>query len=311
MKLVLKEEKTLMKPNENIYKSYQHYSKVPTCTFNISYFKKLYNILTEINKEAADIAISELEKQPNQTDEEFNEFKKYVRDLYKINIQIIGSNGEHLISDDKSIFDESKLPDKINKIIMDNSSYYKFDTDREPINKIVVEFDFRQPSVWNLTNNPSNPTNNDSSIQVIGCKQTWVDGAFKKVYSSLENRKNKRGWIHGKNVYDFLLWFLYLPFLFWNIYKIEQIVGAKFLSISTVFQVFIYIYTFIIALFIFNFFFKYSRWILPYLELKTTLKRKINIHKIIFSVILLPIVIKFIRDGISIVLKIYAQFLTN
>lgn len=290
-----------MTDNGYTYKSNHVFAPLPSCTLDITYFKKLYEILNKITQEAAEIEISKLKKTPNQSDEDFNKLKDYAKSLYQLSIQIVGRKGEYIFSDSVSIFDEAHLPDHITKIIFDNSLKYNFSLKKDPLNKIRLEFDFKKAKVFDFVTSPSRATPNTSTIHVSGENETWVSGAYKNVLQSLQARANKWSWLHSTNIFDLFIWFMVIPLGFFTIYKIERIFYLSGNGITTVFMVALYLYFFIIVLNIFRMVFNYARWIFPKMELVTSLKKGAILHRIILGVIFFAIFSSFIYDLLKLI----------
>lgn len=290
-----------MTDNGYTYKSNQIYAPLPSCTLDIAYFKKLYEILNKITQEAAEIEISKLKKDPGQSDDDFTKFTDYARSLYQLSIQVFGTKGEYIFSDSPTIFKEARLPDHIARVIFDNSLKLNFRLKQDPSNKIRVEFDFQKAKVFDFVTSPSEATPNTSTIYVLGENETWVSGAYKNVIQSLQERANKRNWLHKTNTYDLFLWFIIMPLGFFTIYKIERSFSLKTSGISTVFVAALYLYFFIIVLNIFRMTFNYVRWIFPKMELDTSLKKGAIVHRIILGAIFLTIISSFMYDLIKLI----------
>jgi len=269
------------------YKSNQRFSKILSCIFDVNYLKKLYEILNDINKEAAEIEINDMNKRYEQSTEvfpkeDFEKLKKDVLEAYRIHIQIFGTKGEFITSHSSSIFKEEHLPDFITSIKYDNSFFYKSVFNRNPQSLINVELDFSKPPLIDFVTSPSYPTPNNSIIHVLSEKETWVEGSYEKVISSLKERSNRRSWIHRKNIYDLFLWLLVIPLALWNLRKFDLFASVYLSKYSTVLTVGVYIYIFVVILNVFRFAFNYLRWLFPYLELRTSLKSRVIYHRIIF-----------------------------
>lgn len=290
-----------MTNNGYTYKSNHIFAPLPSCTLDIAYFKKLYEILNKITQEAAEIEISKLKKNPGQSDEDFSKLQDYARSLYKLSIQIFGRKGEYVFSDSASIFDEAHLPDHVTKIIFDNSSKYNFSLKKDPLNKIRLEFDFQKVKVFDFVTGPSRATSNTSAFHVIGENETWVSGAYKNVFQSLQERANKRSLLHRTNIFDLFIWFMIMPLGFFTIYKIERLFSLSASGVPTVFMVALYLYFFIIVLNIFRMVFNYARWIFPKMELVTSLKKGAILHRIILGAIFLAIFYSFIYDLLKLI----------
>ena len=290
------------------YKSNQRFSKIPSCTFDIKYFKKLFEIISDINREAAEIEVNVLNKRYEQSTygvskEDFEKLKKDVLESYKIHIQIFGTKGEFITSYSSSIFEEEHVPDFITSIKFDNSFFYKSVFNRNPQSLINVELDFSKPPLIDFVTSPSYPTLNNSIIHVLGEKETWVEGSHEKVISSLEERNNRRSWLHRKNVYDLFLWLLVLPVSLWNIRRFDLFASPYLSKFSTVLSVGVYLYIFIIIVNVFRFAFNYLRWLFPYLELKTSLKSRAVRHRVIFFGVISVIAYTLTKDIFVCVIK--------
>jgi hypothetical protein len=299
----------IVEPPVWTYKSNQRFSKIPSCTLDIIYLRKLFEIFSNINKEAAQIELSNVEKwyehsSVKPSKEEIEKIKKDVLESYRIHIQIFGAKGEFLSADSPSILKEEALPDFVTNIKFDNSFFYKTKFNgRNPQSLLSVELDLNKPPLVDFTTNPSLSTTNNSFIQVLGENETWVEGAHEKVLSSLRERKTKRAWLHRNNAYDLFLWILILPISFWNLRKIDLMVSVYLSKISSVFTVALYVYVFIIILNLFRLGFNYVRWLFPYLELKTPLKKGAIVHRSIFVLIFLPVMYALVKDLILYVIR--------
>jgi len=293
-----------MDSQEKLHKSNLRHSKLPTCSFKLVFFKRLFNIVQDINEEAINLAISDLRKNPDQTDEDFHKLKDYVASIYKVQVQVSGLKGEYQLSDSDVIFDESTLPDNITRIIIDNASFFKMSTNMEPQYKVIIEFNFSKPNVIDFTHNPSFETENNSYLQVYGFKETWVNGAYDKIMNSLTEYKTNRSWLHGKGIYDVVLWFIYLPLVFWNLHKLESVILKYLINISNVLLVAIYIYIIVASLYVFRMLFDYTRWVFPYLELEARSRKGSNKHKGIWMAVFGSIFIAQIKDLVLYLLKV-------
>ena len=284
------------------YKSNQRFSKVPSCTLDITYLRKLFEILNNINKEALQIELSNVEKfymqsQSKPSNEDMEKIKKGVSEAFRIHVEIYGAKGEFLSSDSPSILKEEVLPDTVNSIKVDNSFFFKVRFNgRLPQSQINLKLDFSKPPVVDFITNPSLATTNNSFLQVIGENETWVEGSHQKILTSLTGMSNRRAWLHGKNVYDLFLWILIIPLSFWNLFKVDLMLSPHLSKISNVIVVAIYIYLFFIILAFFRFVFNYMRWLFPYLELKSLMRKGATFHRVIFVFIIAAVISGLIKD---------------
>jgi hypothetical protein len=285
-----------------IYKSNQRFSALPSCCFDIEFCKRLYSAIAEKSAEAAEIEVGLLTRNPSQTEDDFNNLKEYARNLYKVTIQIIGSQGEFITSESTDVFKDENLPDQINSIIYDNSIKYNFELKKDPLNKIRVCFDFRKAPIFDLITSPSLPASNENIINVVGQNETWVDGAYRKVVESLKGKSNRRGWLHQRNVYDLLMWLVFIPISFWIIYRIGGIFKHYNFDMSPVFVVFAYLYFFLFITNVFRVMFNYARWVFPYNEIEGRQSSGSLIHRVILFSLFLSILASVLYDVIKLII---------
>jgi hypothetical protein len=275
--------------------------KILPCIIDLSYLKKLFEILKEINNDAVHIHLGNIDGRykalnDDSKREEYEKLKKDIMDEYKIHVQITGPKGEYLASDSSSIFNEERLPDSLSSVKFDNSFFYKIRFNMNPELLINVDLDFSKPPLLDFITNPSYPTANNSIIQVFGENETWVEGSHEKILSSLKERRSKRAWLHQKNVYDLFLWFFILPISFWNLRKIDVMISPMLDKYSTILKVAVYVYIFIVILNLFRFAFNWLRWIFPYLELKTSLKKGYILHRVVLVGVVLSMIYSLTKD---------------
>ena len=294
------QEKTQPEEKDFTYKSSYRSQVLPSCTLELSHFKKLYEILKTATDEGADIEIAKVKKTPGQSDEDFESFKKLAKTIFKVSIHIFGSKGEYIFSESPSMLDDAGLPDTITKMTFDNTSKFRASLQqREPINKFRIEFDFTKQKIFDLISTPSEATPNKSYIYIQGESDTWVSGAYNKVMEFLQERSNKHGWLHRNNIYDMFLYFLIIPLTLRLIYNINHSLPARVTELSAFFKAACYLYFFIVTLNIFRIIFNYTRWIFPNTELIQRIKKGAVKHRYILGVILLGITAAFIYDMIK------------
>ncbi len=271
------------------YKSNKIFELIPNSTLDLLFFKKLYSVLKGSTDESADHDIAKLVPQPDKTQEEFDGLKKYAKSLYKVVIHIYGARGEYIFTENEGIFDDPSLPDRINRVVFENSTRFKTFTQREPVNQFRIIFDFTAPPIIDFNISPSIATPINSSIDIVGENTTWVSGTYKKIVELLENRKNTHGWLHRNNIWDLFLWAAIMPIIFRILFLLQKASPASISNLSGVLKAAIYVYVFFFLLNIFRILFGYARWVFPYLELNTPLK-KTNLHRIVLGAIVFSIV---------------------
>lgn len=282
------------------FKGNQRISHIPPCEIDEDFLKKLFQELEDINSQALKLELEKMDKFNMNTanplsDEDFEKLKKQVEENFKVHIGI-SSKDDYISSDTPSVLEKKKLPSGIMRIKFDNKFFYKAAFNKEPYTTFVVELDFYKPPLRALNANPSEATQNNSTVQIFGEDATWVEGTHSRIFKLLDERKTRRAWFHKKNIYDLFLLLLILPIIFWNLYKLEIVLHSFFSSISPVFVVGFYLYIFLIILFIFSFVFFYLRWLFPYIEFCKTPRKGYRYHRTIISVIVIGVITKLVYD---------------
>lgn len=279
-----------------IYKSNQRVLNLPSCTFTLQSLEKLFEIFVAITKDAADIEANRLKKPEGKSDQELKELKDYCRSLYIVTIEVFGTRGEYSSAASTVVLQEKQLPHHVSKIVFDNSLKYNFELKKEPPNKIRLEIDFQKPRVFDFTANASLATPNASILFVAGNTETWVEGAYSKVYELLNEHRTNRNWLHVNNAYDLFLWLIIMPTAFVLLYKIDSLSQLSAKPISTVFVAAFYVYMLFAILYIFRVFFNYLRWVFPKLDLITSTKKGPSIHRAALTFFGLTILSPLIYD---------------
>lgn len=291
---VAKQSETTIQPSTQTdvgytYKSNRIFELIPNSTLDLFFFKKLYSVLKVSTEESANQDIAKLVQSPDKTQEEFEGLKTYAKSLYKVVIHIYGSRGEYIFTENSNMFNDPSLPDKINRVIFENSTRFKTFTQREPVNQFRIVFDFTTPPIFDFNISPSLATPINSSIDIVGENAMWVSGTYKKIVELLENRKNKQGWLHRNNVWDLFLWIGIMPIIFRILFLLQKASPASMSNLSGVLKGAIYVYVFFFLLNLFRIVFSYARWVFPYLELNTPL-RKTNLHRLLLGTIVVSII---------------------
>lgn len=279
-----------------IFKINSRTSKIDSCALTTEDFKSLFKLLNDKVNEAYEIEVAEPKTFENVPKDQVEEKKERIKQYYKLGVLIMGTKGEILIGDDDSVFDDENFPNNINTIAFDSSYYFKFMTGQEPMNKLIVQFDFKKQKVFDFSNPITEPMRNESSITVGGMNDTWVNGVYSKIINFLENKKKNRNWLHKKYVYDLFLYLLLWPATFWCIYRVSGLLQGK---INIILLIAICLYIFILLFYILRILFNYTRWIFPLVEFITKSGTKMLRHRAALSIIALGIISAIIRDIIK------------
>jgi len=284
-----------------IYKVNTKISKIDSCSLEKKDFKSLFNLLKKKVKEALEYELNESQFIKQSPEEKRKEIKENVKNLFKLSVHVLGTKGEFLsTTDEVKIFDDDAFPNKITQIIFDSAYYYKQATNQEPMNKLIILFDFKKQNILNFSNPITEPVQNESSITVTGSKDTWVNGVHTEILSFLKEKKNNRNWLHKKHIYDLFLYLLFYPATFWCIYRVTSLLQG---SVNIVFLIAVCLYILILLSYILRILFNYTRWIFPFLEFISESGTKMRRHRTTLYLISIGIISYLIVDIVKSILK--------
>lgn len=281
------------------YVSHSFESQIRYCAFSKEDLKKIFAIFNAANAEAAKIQDSFLFLvEGEETYEQFQERRREILDLFVTTIRISGDNGVTIQSDDISILDEANIPTGLKFILIDTSTRFRGRFNFSPRNQASLFLDFTNPTKIISSGFPSAGTPNESNIKIIGDNLQWVTSLKSQIMDLINARNVSARWIHQSNIWDFLLVFAVFPLSFWVLWKTsplvpEKIKGDDFFRIGT------YLILLFIIMNLFRALFSYARWILPVIEVKEYLNRRIIGHRYFLSAILLGIIGTFLSDIIK------------
>jgi hypothetical protein len=265
--------------------------KIKTISLTLEDFQKLFEIVREWNEEAKKLQTQSIYENWERNKELYKEEdvvstnEKFL-EKYVVGVEILTEDGEYFRSfNPDEAFDKKKFPDNVILVRIANS--FLFDAQNALIQsyRILTEIDFRRPIIMDLTSNNSFETSNNSFVEVLGINIGWTEGAFKKLEYFLNQRSNKRTWLHRKNVYGLFIWLCFAPIVLWNINKIEKWIYIKIPNISNVLLVIIYLYVFFIALLTFAIIFRFLRNLFPPIEIVENPTNKKITRRIVTSVL--------------------------
>jgi len=270
-----------------IFKINSRFSKIDSCALTIEDFKSLFKLLNDKVNEACKLEVDEPKTFENVPEEKVEKLKERIKQDFKLGVFVIGTKGEILTGDDDSIFDDENFPNNISTITFDSSCYFKFMTGREPMNKLIVQLDFKKQNIFDFSNPITTPMRNESSITVGGMNDTWVNGVYKIIIDFFKVKKKNRNWLHKEYIYYLFLYLLLWPATFWCIYRVSSLLQGK---INIILLIAICLYVFILLFYILRILFNYTRWIFPLVEFTTKSGTKMNKHRAVLLIIFLGII---------------------
>lgn len=232
--------------------------------------------------EEADREINQAIRQPNQTEEEFQNNLNIARQqVFRITITIVGGNKPDEISilgSDETIFDNKDLPEPIKSISMNNSAAYNYFTGGDPDNSFELSFDFEEMDLIDNSNPVSSPTPNNSYLYINGRNSSWNAVVEKSVMEILDNRSNSRSIFHKAHIFDVGLWVFVVPLAIYLCSCASPLIDKFTGHADTFIAASIYIYIFFMCLWGWRLLFGYTRWAFPVIELEENSKN-IKMHR--------------------------------
>ena len=224
-------------------------------------------LLRHVN-EQADQEIGQFVKPESQTEAQFEAYKEKTRaDAFRITVTIRGRDNESLFGDDVELFHSSNLPDVISLIYMTNAVAYKGVAGIKPLNAFELQLDFSKPPLLDSSNLVSRPTQNLSHLTVDGDRDSWVASISDAVMGVIDNRRNKRTWVHRAFVYDFGLLLLGLPAGLYGCWRLSGLIENYLGSINSFLSAAGYLYVVVAIAWAYRIFFGYTKWAFPTVEL--------------------------------------------
>ncbi len=257
--------------------------------------RRLFNALERKASEAADQQIANLQRQPGQTDEQFGQFKDYVRSLLRLVVRVQAGSGEWTAATTSEALNEDSLPVSIRSVQYESSFLFRGQFKSEPQNSFAVTLDFTRTSILDLTNLSAGPSLNQSGVLISGGNVTWVNGLSEELRTFFEARATARGWLYSAYAYDVLLIIIGFPLSFNLVYHIDRFVRPV-LRLPDALFVALYVYFVLVALLGFRLLFNYAKWVLPKIEGPSRRHEGPKLHKTILGAIALALAIRAVTS---------------
>lgn len=256
--------------------------------------KRFCEILQERANTAAEIEVGLFQKN-EQTDEQFEENKRTLRESFQLKITITGIDGDEHWGFINEVFESVNFPERVKSLYIDSESTLRYVHNYYPHNSFKIFLDFSKPKIFDLSLLPSTGTPNESYIEVKGYDATWVNGVFSELKSFVNMRGSTLSKVHSHSVYDILLWVLGFPLSFWVCSKFSLSIESSFGNGNAFVVSALYLYAFVATLFVFRILFHYLRWVCPLVEYRYK-NSKMLMHRAIFGVLSIGWVGQFVYD---------------
>lgn len=260
--------------------------------------RKLLEILQERAFAAETIEEQQLEKRLEQTEDQFKQAKRELKEGFELFITLSGVDGRKLTGNISQIFDSPNFPEEVKEVFFDTATPLRSRYNYHPRNKMVLFLDFWKPEVLNFTILPSQETENASNFEIEGSDVTWVNGVFQEFFDFIDRRPSTSPWLHRHSIYDVLLWLVGFPLSFWICAKLSPFVEPVFGGGLVFLKSALYFYVFVVALNLLRIAFHYARWIWPLTEFRSERSKSIK-HKAILSIIVSGLCLAALYDLIK------------
>lgn len=229
-------------------------------------------------------------KNPDNLDQ----IRKELNECAILKIGIKGNRNEDLFGTIDDVFNSVSFPESIESLYINSDLHYRSIYKYNPQNSFKLFIDFTKPKVFDFSFAPNEKTPNESEFGVEGSDNTWVNGVFHEIDSFFKFKQSRFSKVHRGSIYDFLVWFMGIPFGFAMCYNFINLKLDVFKH-HTFFENIILTYIFFLSLFILRISFHYFRWVYPMIEYKSKNNRSI-IHQAALASISLGIIGKIIYD---------------
>lgn len=197
----------------NITGWYEERIAVRGCYLSLDEIKLFYRELSKINADFGRAIISDLEREKDLSDEEWDARKSFLlRDAFCLTVSINGGKDAKFYGESEEIFSSSDLPQPIKTIFFTNiNSWRRNANDTLPRNRIEVFLDFEKPALVDPSPLVSDPTPNNSNVTVTASDMTYYRAVQHLVATCLLSKRTRYEFLHRPFVYDLGMWAIILP----------------------------------------------------------------------------------------------------
>lgn len=256
--------------------------------------REFCELLSEANERAKEIEFNKLDL---SLFDSADHARQRLDEVVIIECLYVAANGDSDRRPGIPTTNERTFPDDLKSFFVSNTAFSRRVVKFEPLNLVEAFFGFDKPSLKiDFNTLPSNPTENRSVINIIGGDEDWVISTTERIETFLKSRSTKRPVLHGSGTYDYFVYLLFLPAMFWAFYKLGT-VPASWLEQQPVFlNVTLGVYALLLSLLFGRFVFQYARWLFPPMEYYKRSRWTSYIHRTIASAIGTTIVLSAIYE---------------
>lgn len=234
------------------------------CKLSLESIKKFYLDLERINQEFGQSVVSQMIRQPEISDKDWEQYKELLRqDAFRLTITITGDRNQRVHGESSEVFSSENLPSRIDHIYFTNLTSYRRNADgSNPINELHVNLDFKKPELLDPAPLVSEATPNNSTVFIQAANISFSNSIRDAVEDKLNSRKNWFGFLHKNFSYDAGQWFVALPIiLVLSTFYMEKwfVDGSTYAPYKWAF----FIYASGLLLVAYRFLISYAKWAFP------------------------------------------------
>ena len=265
---------------------FERSKRLPACVVDYDMLRRIYRDLKTGADEASRLAIALAAVTPAtggtpRTPEN-------IHLMNAVSILARGTTGEQVLIIDPEILNRESLPKPLLFVTFEIGLNHRLLANgAEAPNRVLINFDFSKPGIFDLSNPSGSPTPNNSNIRVIGTDSIWVSGVYEKLLSTTQQGK-VAGWLHSSHIYDALLAVIGLPVVLATAAVLSERLTAA-LANRTAYKIAVFLFAFYAALMVFRLSFSFTRWLLPYVEFSTAPQPRYRQMRAVFATVILGI----------------------
>jgi hypothetical protein len=260
---------------------------IPACLLRPNDLRRLYRLLEQKAKEAADRQVAAMTLPQGQTQVDFDRFKTSVRETLVLNLRLQTKSGSWVGGQAIDPLEDEQLLDGITRIEFDSCFLFRLRfNNATPNNAFLVVIDLVRPSILDMG---PDPMQNTSLATISGSDVTWANGLCAELEAFFQQSTTRRGWLHQRQSYTALLFLLGFPLSFDIVYHLDRLIRQR-TPLPEALSVAMYVYVVLVTLFLFRILFNYARWVFPKVELDAP-RQHIGVrHRVAISALVVMVV---------------------
>lgn len=252
--------------------------------------------LVEAVDEHANFRVSSLKKPDDWTEDKFKQEVSGLRQrAFRVTVTVVGKNGETLFGDAPDILNSPNLPTTITSIFLTNNTAHEGEFKFRAPEFFSLLFDFSKPELLDGEYPVSAATPNNSNLTIEATQDAWIGSILRKVETVLMDKKVHRFGLHKEFVYDFLLWFAWLPLTIYVCFRVSPLIASTVGQFNVVLESVTYLWVIIALIWIFRLLFGYTKWAFPTVELSENANRTKQ-HRRFWYAIVVGLVVSLLSD---------------